>query len=216
MSGTEASIIGARAADHLSQLNFDTVFIGASSLSENGVVFDYSLEDTESKRVLLANARRRFFSWTAPNSRASRSPGSAICPKSTFSFATLSHTQRYAKRLRHRAPSFFSLADPGCFRPHVTDNKRNPQWSSTSSENRKKGSLSPWHISGALPGAPLYDADGGMDRLIADVVTDIEKLQAAASTASCSANETIAPICSRASTEKYRRDDGGGSAASRI
>jgi membrane complex biogenesis BtpA family protein len=32
------------------------------------------------------------------------------------------------------------------------------------------------HI-GALPGAPLYDADGGMDRLIEEVGRDVEKLQ---------------------------------------
>jgi uncharacterized protein len=32
------------------------------------------------------------------------------------------------------------------------------------------------HI-GALPGAPLYDADGGMDRLIEAVARDVEKLQ---------------------------------------
>ena len=32
------------------------------------------------------------------------------------------------------------------------------------------------HI-GALPGAPLYDADGGMSKLVDGVLSDIEKLQ---------------------------------------
>ncbi len=77
VSGTEPSIIGARAADHLSQLNFDTVFIGASSLSDNGVVFDYSLEDTESKRVLLANAQRRVL--LMDSSKLSRLSVARVC-----------------------------------------------------------------------------------------------------------------------------------------
>ncbi|WP_198671148.1 DeoR/GlpR family DNA-binding transcription regulator [Oceanibium sediminis] len=52
IAGIEPSIVGARAVDHLRQLNFEIAFLGASSLSENGTFFDYSLEDAEIKRVL--------------------------------------------------------------------------------------------------------------------------------------------------------------------
>ena len=41
---------------------------------------------------------------------------------------------------------------------------------------KKKAVIAMSHI-GALPGSPDYDADGGMDKLIADVLSDIEKLQ---------------------------------------
>ena len=41
---------------------------------------------------------------------------------------------------------------------------------------KKKVVISMAHI-GALPGSPLFDADGGIDKLIEDVVSDIEKLQ---------------------------------------
>ena len=41
---------------------------------------------------------------------------------------------------------------------------------------RAKAVIAMAHI-GALPGAPLYDADGGMDRLIEQVARDVEKLQ---------------------------------------
>src|SRR5216117_1153356 len=42
---------------------------------------------------------------------------------------------------------------------------------------RKKAVIAMIHI-GALPGTPLYDADGGIDKLIADATLDAEKLQA--------------------------------------
>ena len=58
VAGIEPSLIGARAVDHLRQFNFDTVFLGASGLSESGVFFDYSLEDTEIKRALAEVSRR--------------------------------------------------------------------------------------------------------------------------------------------------------------
>ena len=43
-------------------------------------------------------------------------------------------------------------------------------------DGRRKVVIAMAHI-GALPGTPLYDADGGMNRLIDDVSRDIEKLQ---------------------------------------
>ncbi|HEY9216307.1 MAG TPA: BtpA/SgcQ family protein [Ancylobacter sp.] len=42
---------------------------------------------------------------------------------------------------------------------------------------RPKAIIAMAHI-GALPGSPLYDADGGMNKLIDGVASDIEKLQA--------------------------------------
>ena len=47
--------------------------------------------------------------------------------------------------------------------------------------DKKKVVIAMAHI-GALPGTPLYDADGGVDKLIEGVIKDIEHLQAAAST----------------------------------
>ena len=41
---------------------------------------------------------------------------------------------------------------------------------------KKKVVISMAHI-GALPGSPLFDADGGIDKLIEDVSIDIEQLQ---------------------------------------
>jgi uncharacterized protein len=43
-------------------------------------------------------------------------------------------------------------------------------------DRRRKVVIAMAHI-GALPGTPLYDAEGGMNRLIDDVSRDIEKLQ---------------------------------------
>ena len=57
VAGVEPSVVGARAVDHLRQLNFDIAFLGASGLSEDGVLFDYSLEDTEVKRAFTDAAR---------------------------------------------------------------------------------------------------------------------------------------------------------------
>ena len=48
------------------------------------------------------------------------------------------------------------------------------------------------HI-GALPGTPLYDADGGMERLIANVIGDVEKLQAGGVHAIMFGNENDRP-----------------------
>ena len=45
---------------------------------------------------------------------------------------------------------------------------------------KKKVVISMAHI-GALPGSPLFDADGGIDKLIEDVSIDIEQLQSGGS-----------------------------------
>ena len=42
--------------------------------------------------------------------------------------------------------------------------------------SKRKAVISMVHI-GALPGSPLYNADGGMQKLIDHVLSDIEKLQ---------------------------------------
>ena len=51
----ELSVVGASAIAYLSDYVLDRVFIGISGLSENGA-FDYSIEDTEVKRVLIGQA----------------------------------------------------------------------------------------------------------------------------------------------------------------
>lgn len=57
---------------------------------------------------------------------------------------------------------------------------------------RRKVVIAMAHI-GALPGTPLYDADGGMDRLIEAVARDIEKLQAGGVHAIMFGNENDRP-----------------------
>ena len=52
---------------------------------------------------------------------------------------------------------------------------------------------------GALPGTPLYDARGGMARLIKDVVSDVEKLQAGGVDALMFGNENDRPYQLQAS-----------------
>lgn len=56
--GTEPSITGAQAVRYLEKLSFDIAFIGVSGMSDRGF-FDYSVEDSEIKQVLIANSRRR-------------------------------------------------------------------------------------------------------------------------------------------------------------
>ena len=56
------------------------------------------------------------------------------------------------------------------------------------------------HI-GALPGAPLYDADGGMDKLIEGVAADVEKLQAGGVHAIMFGNENDRPYELKATPE---------------
>ncbi len=55
--GTEPSLVGAMANDQLRSLRFDWFFLGAAGLSADGV-YDYSLEDTEIKRTLMAQSAR--------------------------------------------------------------------------------------------------------------------------------------------------------------
>lgn len=56
------------------------------------------------------------------------------------------------------------------------------------------------HI-GALPGSPLYNADGGMQKLIDDVVLDIEKLQDGGVDAVMFGNENDRPYLLKATPE---------------
>jgi len=58
VAGAEPSIVGSRAIAHLRQLNFEIAFLGASGLSEGGILFDYSLEDAEVKRAFTEAAQR--------------------------------------------------------------------------------------------------------------------------------------------------------------
>lgn len=54
--GTEPSIVGARAIKQLDDFYFDIAFLGVSGLSLEGF-FDYSLEDSEIKRALIARSK---------------------------------------------------------------------------------------------------------------------------------------------------------------
>ena len=56
IGGVEPAIIGAQAIGLLSNFNFDTAFIGAAGLTENGLL-DYSPEDSEIKRALINRAK---------------------------------------------------------------------------------------------------------------------------------------------------------------
>jgi len=67
-------------------------------------------------------------------------------------------------------------------------------------DRRQKTVIAMAHI-GALPGAPLYDADGGMDRLIENVIKDVEKLQAGGVDAIMFGNENDRPYELKGSVE---------------
>ena len=58
VSGSEPSVVGARAIEYLNSFFFDIVFIGVSGLSSEGY-FDYSLEDSEIKKALISRARQK-------------------------------------------------------------------------------------------------------------------------------------------------------------
>ncbi|MPT23922.1 MAG: BtpA/SgcQ family protein [Starkeya sp.] len=65
---------------------------------------------------------------------------------------------------------------------------------------KKKVVIAMAHI-GALPGAPLYDADGGLDKLIEGVLADVEKLQAGGVDAIMFGNENDRPYVFKGSPE---------------
>jgi len=65
---------------------------------------------------------------------------------------------------------------------------------------KKKAVISMIHI-GALPGTPLYNADGGMEKLIADAARDAEKLQAGGVDAVMFGNENDRPYVMKAPAE---------------
>lgn len=65
---------------------------------------------------------------------------------------------------------------------------------------KKKAVIAMAHI-GALPGSPLYDAKGGMAKLVDDVAQDIEKLQAGGVDAIMFGNENDRPYVFKAPAE---------------
>ena len=67
-------------------------------------------------------------------------------------------------------------------------------------DDKNKAVISMCHI-GALPGAPLYDSDGGMDRLIDGAISDIEKLQAGGVDAIMFGNENDRPYLLKGTSE---------------
>ena len=66
--------------------------------------------------------------------------------------------------------------------------------------SKKKAVIAMAHI-GALPGSPLYDADGGLDKLIEGVLADVEKLQAGGVDAIMFGNENDRPYVFKASPQ---------------
>ena len=65
---------------------------------------------------------------------------------------------------------------------------------------QKKVVIAMAHL-GALPGTPLYDADGGMAKLIDNVVSDVEKLQLGGVDAIMFGNENDRPYTFKAAPE---------------
>ena len=65
---------------------------------------------------------------------------------------------------------------------------------------KKKVVISMAHI-GALPGSPLFDADGGIDKLIEDVSIDIEQLQSGGVDSIMFGNENDRPYVLKATPE---------------
>ena len=63
-----------------------------------------------------------------------------------------------------------------------------------------KAVISMCHI-GALPGSPLYDSDGGMDKLIEGAIADVENLQAGGVDAIMFGNENDRPYLLKAPPE---------------
>jgi hypothetical protein len=65
---------------------------------------------------------------------------------------------------------------------------------------KRKAVIAMCHL-GALPGAPLYDAEGGMERLIAEALSEIDKLQAGGVDGIMFGNENDRPYVLRATSE---------------
>ncbi len=65
---------------------------------------------------------------------------------------------------------------------------------------KEKAVIAMCHI-GALPGAPLHDSDGGMDKLIEGAIADIEKLQAGGVDAIMFGNENDRPYLLKGTPE---------------
>ncbi len=65
---------------------------------------------------------------------------------------------------------------------------------------KKKAVIAMAHI-GALPGSPLYNADGGLNKLIDDVLSDVEKLQDGGVDAIMFGNENDRPYVFNAAIE---------------
>ncbi len=65
---------------------------------------------------------------------------------------------------------------------------------------KEKVVISMAHI-GALPGSPLFDADGGMDKLIENVSSDVEKLQSGGVDSIMFGNENDRPYLLKATPE---------------
>lgn len=53
----EQSLVGAAAREGMARFHLDTVFVGAAGIDEHGI-YDYSIEDTELKQVMIDNADR--------------------------------------------------------------------------------------------------------------------------------------------------------------
>ncbi len=66
--------------------------------------------------------------------------------------------------------------------------------------NKKRAVVSMCHM-GALPGSPLYDSDGGIDKLIEDALSDIRKLQDGGVDAIMFGNENDRPYLLQATPE---------------
>ena len=74
--GSEPSIVGPQAVEHLEKFRFDISFIGISGITEAGF-YDYSLEDTNVKRTLVKNSQRSIV--LADSSKFDRMSVALIC-----------------------------------------------------------------------------------------------------------------------------------------
>jgi hypothetical protein len=72
--------------------------------------------------------------------------------------------------------------------------------------DKKKVVIAMVHI-GTLPGTPLYDADGGLDKLIEGAIGDIERLQTGGVDAVMFGNENDRPYVFPSAARGRRGDD---------